>query len=192
MKNLFLLLIIVALASPGLPFEEGDKVVMYWDSSHSLSKNEHSLANWLEGKTASAFINIRGEIEITLDIAGFPHVLSSPELNLDCESFDAIKITYVNLLDSPEAEKIKIAVGWVDEAGLDKYRKGIYTKYEERFITLPLERNGHPTAILKFKGHEKWQKGAKIVGLNLGFMSELDTAKGKILINSIELVKFNE
>lgn len=167
MKNLSLLFVLMILVSYSLSLEEGQKVVMYWDSLHSFSKNEHSLSNWLEGKTANAFINSRGEIEMTLDIPGFPHVLSSPELNLDCDSFDAIKINYVNLLDSPEAEKIKIAVGWVDEASLDKYRKGIYAKYEERFITLPLERNGPPPAIMKFRGHKNWQKGAKIVGLNL-------------------------
>lgn len=189
MKNLFLLFVILTIVSPVFVFEESQKVVMFWDSLHSFSKNEHSLANWLEGKTASAFINSRGEIEMTLDIGGFPHVLSSPELNLDCDSFDAIKITYMNLLDFAEAEKIKMVVGWLDDASLE-YRKIPDTTEGGRFIDHSLEEKGLKTAIFHFKGHKNWKKGIRLVGVDLKFITRADAIEGKLLISSIELIKF--
>lgn len=194
MKNVIFLFIMMILVIHSLPLEKDQKVVMYWDSLRSFTEDEHSLSNWLKGKTANASINSKGEIEMTLDISGFPHVLSSPELNIDCESFDAMRITYINLLDYPQGEKIKIAVGWVDEILTDKYlsNKNIDIKEEERIVVLPLKSNGLTTAILQFKGHKNWKKGVKIVGLNLGIISDLDTIEGKFLISSIELIKFNK
>lgn len=190
MRNVFLVFVIMAIGSPVFALEESQKVVMYWDSLHSFSKNEHSLANWLEGKTANAFINSKGEIEMTLDIAGFPHVLSSPELDLDCDSFDAIKITYLNLLDYAQGKNVRVQVGWLDEVMINKYRKNVWEQGEERFLIVPLERNASTTVNLQFLRKKNWRKGVKVVGLNLSVIPESDTIEGKLLISAIELVKF--
>jgi hypothetical protein len=164
---------------------------MYWDNIHSFSDNEHSLSRWLEGKTASAIINSAGEIEIIFDIAGFPHVLSSPELSIDCGNFDAIKITYSNQLKYPTQENIRIAVGLVDRVSADKIlaNSSISSDEEERSIVKPLESGGLVTTIIRFEGHKNWNKGTRVFGLIISILSNFDTIEGRFLIRSIELIE---
>lgn len=167
------------------------KVVMYWDNIHSFSDNEHSLSRWLEGKTASAIINSAGEIEMSFDISSFPHVLSSPELNIDCGSFDAIRISYSNQLRYSPQENIRIAVAWVDKATADSLisNKAGISDEQERVTASPLEQGGLTTATLRLKRLETWAKGTKVYGLVLSVLSDFDTIEGKFLIRSIELIE---
>jgi len=196
MKNIlvYLSILILMLASNinHLFCSEGNyKVVMYWVSTHSFTENEHSLANWIKGGTANAIINSNGEIEMILDISGFPHVLSSPELNVICESFDAIRITYLNLLECTQEKTPKIAVGWIDEILVDKYSSDREVSLDEeiRYTAHPMKSNVLTTETLKFKGHKNWKKNVKVVGFNLAPLIDSDTAEGKLIISSIELIK---
>jgi len=147
-------------------------------------KNENSL------QTASAIINPAGEVEMIFDIAGFPHVLSSPELNIDCGSFDAIRISYSNQLRCGPQEKIMLAIGWVDKTTADRIfsNKAGNLGEEERIITVPLKQGDLTTEIVRLEGKKNWEKGTKVYGLLLSILSNSDAIEGKLLIRSIELI----
>ena len=113
-------------------------------------------------------------------------------MNVSGESFDAIKITYLNLLEYTQGKEPKIAVGWVDEILTDKYLSDKKVSLNEgvRYIAHPLKSNVLTTEILHFKGHKNWKKDVNVVGLNLGILINSDTINGKFIISSIELIKY--
>jgi len=193
-SNIIWIFTIMAFFSYGLSFciENDYKVLMYWDSVHSFTENEHSLANWLTGGTANAAINSNGEIEMKLDISGIPHVLSSPELNILTESFDAVKIVYQSLLEYNKEKNPEIAVILVDEILAEKYSfaRDSVSSEDINYLSRPMKSNMLTIEIFNFKEHIKWKENIKIKGINIAPRFDSDALEGKLIISSIELVKF--
>jgi len=193
-NNVVYIFIIMTFLNCGFLFciESGYKVVMYWDSVHSFIENEHSLANWLIGGTANAIINSNGEIEMKLDISGIPHVLSSPELDIFTESFDAIKIVYLGLLEYNQEKNPEIAVILVDEILVEKYSLARDSISREDIFKLSHTMNSNMLTIeiFNFKEHMKYKENLRIKGINIVPLFDSDKLEGKLIISSIELIKF--
>ncbi len=195
-KNLFILTIIYFLlifVSTYLYCKEKDfEIIMYWDNEHSFTKNKHSLANWLEGKTIGANIDSNGNLIIEVSYSNFPNVISSPDLNLLEESFDAVKITYLNLMEYPRGKKPKGAIGWVDEAMGETIEQEKPESEEGYFTTFPLKFYEWAEDIIKLKGLRNWKRGVKVKGILFTPAYNSKSARGKFIISSIELIKFKK
>ena len=170
------------------------KVVMYWNSTYSFSNDEHSLSKWLEGKTASAFINSAGEIEMSFDISGFPHALTSPILSIDCGSFDALRITYSNQLKYSPQDNVRIAVAWMDEVAAQRSmsNEALSSSDIGRLSASPIESGALVAQVLRFDNNRNWKKGTKVYGIGLSIASNYDTIEGKFIIRSIELIDMSD
>ena len=177
------------------PSIAADKVVWYWDSKHSFAKNEHSLANWLEGKPIGARIDSSGSLEIEVSNSNFPNVITSPDLNFLGESFNALRIIYLNLMEFCPEEKPKGGIGWVDEGMAEAFEqeesKG---KKEGYYITFPLKFGIWQEDIIKLKGlkYWNWKKNVRVSRLLFTPAYASTTAQGKFMISSIELIKFKD
>lgn len=178
---------------PEPPMPEAE-VVWYWDNIHSFTENEHSLESWLKGKTAKAFINEKGYIEINVDPLQFPNVLSSPDFRalLLGERFDAIRMLYLNLIEYHKGKAIGM-IGWLDETVVDKERKiKLKNKAGKFMIEFPLESGSDFTwRLIVLKDHPGWNKEAQTLGLTFVPAYYEREAQGKFLIWRIELIKMN-
>ena len=167
-----------------------EKIVWYWNNKHSLSESEHSLANWLEGKTIGARIDSNGNLEIEVSYSNFPNVITSPDLDFLEESFDAVRITYLNLMDYTSEKEPEAGIGWADEAMAEAIeQEDLKEKKDGYFRTFPLKFNEWREETFKMKGLKYWKEEVKIKGLLFTPAYNSITAQGKFLISSIELIK---
>jgi hypothetical protein len=175
------------------PFTKPKSIVMFWDSKNSFTKNVHSLAQWLEGRIANAYITKEGYMETNVEPNWYPNVISIRDLaNLvPGQRFDGIRITYQNLLESQEGTE-KGSLGWVDEITWDEKNRKLKKEGSGRLtaIEFPLKNNSKfKTITIKFKHCKDWQEDAQIYGFT--FCPALDRkAEGIFRIARIELVKF--
>lgn len=175
------------------PLFATEEVVWYWDSKHSFIKNEHSLANWLEGKTIGAGIDSNGNLEIEVSYSNFPNVVTSPDLNFLEEGFDEVRITYLNLMEYPPGKKPKGGIGWVDEAMIETMEQEISEGSDEGYFTIfPLKFQGWQAETVKMKGLKYWKENVRVRGLLITPAYGSITTQGKFLISSIELIKIEK
>jgi hypothetical protein len=175
------------------PLFATEEVLWHWDSKHSFIKNEHSLANWLEGKTIGAGIDSNGNLEIEVSYSNFPNVVTSPDLNFLEEGFDAVRITYLNLMEYPLGKKPKGGIGWVDEAMIETMEQEISERNDEGyFTTFALKFQEWQIDTIKMRGLKYWKENVKVRGLLITPAYGSITTQGKFLISSIELIKIEK
>ncbi len=167
------------------------EVVWYWDNTHSFTENEHSLANWLKGKTANAYINENGYLEVNVEPSGFPNTLSSPDLEafIFGKKFDAIRILYLNSIEYPRG-KAKGMIGWLDDTMADNRRQPKDKVKKKGMIEFPLDVSSNfKWKLIILKKHPDWERKAQALGLTFSPAFYNLTARGKFLIWRIELIK---
>jgi len=172
-------------------------VVWYWDGNHSFTENKHSLSNWLNAKTADAYINEKGYIEINIDPLEYPNVISSADLGLliPGKRFNAIKILYSNLIEYSEWPS-EGAIGWLDETLVDEKRHLRHLeeigKSGEFMLKFPLEYSPKfKWALIVLKNNPNWEPKAQTLALTIAPSYDDRFARGKFLIRAIKLIRIN-
>ena len=175
------------------PFTKSKSIVMFWDSKDSLKKSIYSLANWIKGRTANAYITKEGYIEIKVEPRWFPNVISSPDLEklIPGKRFDGIRIIYQSSVESTKGT-VKGGIGWVDDTIWDKNMK-MWNKDAKAgtAIELPINRGDKfKTMVINFTKHTNWKSISQIYGFTFSPANNLK-AEGVFRIARIELVKYN-
>jgi hypothetical protein len=175
------------------PFNKSKSIVMYWDSKDSFKDNIYSLANWIKGRTANAYITKEGYMEIKVEPVWFPNVISSPDLEklIPGKRFDGIRIIFQSTIESSKGA-VKGGIGWVDDMIWDKNTK-MWNKDARAGTVIELPINRHDkfkTMVINFTKHTNWKSNSQIYGFTFSPAIDLK-AEGVFRIARIELVKYN-
>jgi len=169
-----------------------ESIVMFWDREYSFKESIHSLANWLKGKTAKAYITKEGYLEIGVEEGWFPNVISIADLDniLADKKFNRMRILYKSSVESLKGS-VKGAIGWVDDTILDKETKKIKNIPKGgTVIEFQLRKDSDfRWKKIKFNNHKNWRENLRILGINFVPSFKDKSAYGKVQIARIELVK---
>jgi len=176
------------------PLNKSKSIVMCWDSKDSFKNNIYSLANWIKGRAANAYITKEGYIEIKVEPGWFPNVISSPDLEnlIPGKQFDGIRIICQSSIESSKGV-VKGRIAWVDNTIWDKNKKR-WNKDAKPGAVIELPINRHDifkTMVINLSKSTDWKSDAQIYSFAFSPANDLK-AKGVFRIARIELVKYNK